>query len=411
MPHSKNSSVDLLIIGGGLFGCAVAYYYTRNNPGKKVLLLERNELCNAATSRAAALITLIRAKKQFIPLSLETYKVIPELEGILKESMHVQYTGVLHVASSEEQVTELEKLMLIAEAFEQPHRFLSHDDIKALVPWLSVEEISKAGFIPSEAYCDPYLLGTFFARAATLQGAVLKQGVEVKQFLIEGNTVTGVETADEKIYAGQVVLATGAWAPLLAMQAGIGLPMAPVRSQYWITDRNSLFPAQSPIVILPDAQAYARPESGSLLFGIREKNSMYASPANIPSDISGYPFSNDNGMHDLSEVMHQLARFFPEVYDIGLKYYIAGFSAYTPDNFLSMGPAPGIHNLLLATGCVGAGISVCGGVGLAFAEMAAGRSNPFDFSAFDLQRFGKIDPLSNEWLQRCAEARSKKKSG
>ncbi len=126
---------------------------------------------------------------------------------------------------------------------------------------------------------------------------------------------------------------------------------------------------------------------------------MYASPADIPADISGFTFSSDNGMHDLSEVMHQLARFFPSVYDIGLKYYIAGFSGYTPDNYLSMGVAPGIDNLLLATGCVGAGISVCGGVGLAFAEMAAGRSNPFDFEAFDLNRFGKIDALSKEWLE------------
>jgi len=76
-----------------------------------------------------------------------------------------------------------------------------------------------------------------------------------------------------------------------------------------------------------------------------------------------------------------------------------------------MGPAPGVSNLLLATGCVGAGISVSGGVGLAFAEMAAGNANPFDFSHFDLERFGKIDPFSREWLNKCGLARSKKTSG
>ena len=76
-----------------------------------------------------------------------------------------------------------------------------------------------------------------------------------------------------------------------------------------------------------------------------------------------------------------------------------------------MGKAPGVHNLLLATGCVGAGISIAGGVGLAFAEMAAGRSNPYDFSHFDIGRFGKIDPFSKEWLEKCAMARSRKVSG
>ncbi|MBX3253469.1 MAG: FAD-binding oxidoreductase [Chitinophagaceae bacterium] len=409
-PH-QDMHTNLVIVGGGVFGCAIAYYYTRNNPGKKVLLLERNELCNAATSRAAALITLIRAKKQFIPLSIETYRVIPELEKLLGESMHIQRTGVLHVASSPSSIAELESLMLVAEEFKQAATFLSNDEIARLVPWLNAERISKAGFIAAEAYCDPYLLGTFFARAAVMQGAVIKKGAEVKHLLLHGNTVTGVETEDQKIYADKVVLATGAWAPLLALQAGVALPMAPVRSQYWITEKSPLFPLQSPIVILPDAQAYARPEGGSLLFGIREKNSMYASPADIPSDISHYPFSPDKGMQDLSEVINQLAHFFPAVYDTGLQHYIAGFSGYTPDNYLSMGIATNVQHLLLATGCVGAGISVCGGVGLAFAEMAANRPNPFDFTAFDIQRFGKIDPLGKEWLQQCAEARSKKKSG
>jgi len=64
-----------------------------------------------------------------------------------------------------------------------------------------------------------------------------------------------------------------------------------------------------------------------------------------------------------------------------------------------------------ATGYGGFATSVSGGVGLAFAELAAGRSNPFDFSQFSLERFGKIDPFSNEWLDRCALARSQKLSG
>jgi 4-methylaminobutanoate oxidase (formaldehyde-forming) len=195
------------------------------------------------------------------------------------------------------------------------------------------------------------------------------------------------------------------------MQAGIGLPMAPVRSQYWITEKADIFPVSSPMVLLPDAQAYARPEGGSLLFGIREANSFNTSPKEIPSDISHFSFSHDRGITDLSEVIDRLGRFFPAVYDIGLKYYIAGFSGYTPDGNLSMGVVAAVDNLLLATGCVGAGISIAGGVGHAFAEMAADRPNPYDFSDFDIKRFGKIDPFSKEWLDKCAMARSRKVSG
>ena len=406
-----SEKANVVIVGGGLFGCAIAYYYTRNNPEKKIILLERNELCNAATSRAAALVTRIRSKKYFVPLSLETYRAISEMEQQLGESMGTNYVGVMHVAESKERVADLDELMRIAAEFNQPAEYLSLAEAHKLSPWLKTDEAIKIGFMPGEAYCDPYLLGTFYARCAKKQGAGIRQGIEVFNLIMDGSTAVGVETTQGKIQADVVIIATGAWAPLLAAQANIGLPMAPVRSQYWITERNNLFPVNSPIVLLPDVQAYARPEGGSLLFGIREKKSFSVSPKEIPKDISQFGFSPDRGLNDLAEVIDKLARFFPAVHDIGLKHYMAGFSAYTPDNNLSMGVPAGIQNLLLATGCVGAGISISGGVGLAFAELAAGRTNPFDFSHFSLERFGKIDPFSKEWLTHCALARSQKISG
>lgn len=402
---------DVVVIGGGIFGCAIAYYYTRDNPGDKILVLERNELCNSATSRAAALMTIIRSKEAYIPLTLETYAAVAAMEKQLGESLDMKMVGMLHVAASADRISELHALMRIAEKYQQPAHYLSNDEAHTLSPWLKTEEADKIAYLPHEAYCDPYLLGTFYARCAKMQGADIRQGVAVEQLIMEGNTAVGVTTRSGTIYADKVIVAAGAWAPIFASQAGIGLPMAPVRSQYWITDKSALFPPHSPMVLLPDAQAYARPEGGSLLFGIRERKSFYASPIDIPNDISHFSFSPDKGMHDLSEIIDRLARFFPAAYDIGLKHYVAGFSGYTPDGQLSMGKPEGVHNLLLATGCVGAGIAVSGGVGLAFANMAAGRPNPFDFSSFRIERFGKIDPFSQEWLTQCASARSHKVSG
>jgi len=409
MPSTEKANV--VVIGGGIFGCAIAYYYTRNNPGKKIVVLERNELCNSATSRAAALMTIVRSKRSYIPLSLETYRVVADLEKQLGESLDMKTVGMMHVAASDAKVKDLENLMSIAGEFNQQAHYISNEEAHRMSPWLKTDEASRIGFMPGEAYCDPYLLGTFFARCAKMQGAEIRQGTEATELIMERNTAVGVVTSQGSIHAEKVIVAAGAWAPVFAAQAGIGLPMAPVRSQYWITDKAPVFPIHSPMVLLPDAQAYARPEGGNLLFGIRETNSFSVSPKEIPSDISHFPFSADKGMGDLSEVIDKLGRFFPDIYDIGLKYYVAGFSGYTPDGNLSMGMVSSVNNLLLATGCVGAGIAVSGGVGHAFAEMAADRPNPYDFSDFDIQRFGNIDPFSNEWLTRCADARSKKVSG
>src|SRR5665647_82499 len=402
---------NVVIVGGGIFGNSIAYHYAKNNPTKKIIVLERNELCNAATCRAAAMITKVRAKKEFIPLAKQTYVAIAEMESLLGESLNIKKVGILHLAASENKVRELEELVQTATEFNEPWEYISAEKAEQIIPWLDASTALKMAFMPDEAYCDPYLLGTFFARSAKLLGADIRQGVEVTDILMAGNTVTGVITKDGIIEADVVIIASGAWAPVLAKKAGITLSLAPVRSQYWITERNELFPETSPMVVLPDVNAYLRPEGGSLLFGIREKKSMAVSPNNVPDDISNFQFSTDKGINDLSEVIHKLASFFPLVYEIGLKHYIAGFSAYTPDNYLSMGSTPFVNNILFATGCVGAGIAVSGGTGLAFAEMAAGKPNPFDFSAFNIHRFGNIDPFSDEWLQRCAAARAVKNSG
>ena len=402
---------DLVIIGGGIFGCAIAYYYTKNNPEKQVVLLERNELNNAATSRAAALMTMVRSKRSYIPLTIETFKVAKEMEEELGETLDFKVVGMMHVAASEAKVRDLEVLMDIAREYDQEAYYINKEEAKEKAPWLDVEEALKIGFVPNEAYCDPYMLGTFFARCARNRGAKIRQGVEVVGIIHEAGTVKGVKTTEGDILAETVVDAAGVWAPLLAGMVGAGLPMAPVRSQYWITERSDLFPANSPMVLLPDAQAYARPEGGGLLFGIREGKSLVASPKDVPKDITDFVFSADEGMDDLFENGERLARFFPAFYDMGIKYYVAGFSGYTPDSQLVLGAVPGIKGFLVASGCCGAGISVAGGVGLGIAEMAAGKPNPLDFSEFEISRFGKIDPFGEEWLNKCAAARSNKVSG
>ena len=301
--------------------------------------------------------------------------------------------------------------MGIAREFDQEAYYISKEEAKEKAPWLKVDEALKIGFVPNEAYCDPYMLGTFFARCAKNRGAKIHQGVEVVGLIHEAGTVKGVKTTEGDILAETVVDAAGVWAPLLAEEVGAGLPMAPVRSQYWITERSDLFPTNSPMVLLPDAQAYARPEGGGLLFGIREGKSLVASPKNVPKDITDFVFSADEGMDDLFENGERLARFFPAFYDMGIKYYVAGFSGYTPDSQLVVGEVPGVKGFLVASGCCGAGISVAGGVGLGIAEMVAGRPNPLDFSEFQISRFGKIDPFGEEWLNKCAAARSNKVSG
>ena len=412
MQKNKSNKAHVIIVGGGIFGCAIAYYFKRDNPDKKVLVFERNELCSANTSLAAALMSRVRSYEQAIPLSIETYKVIEELDKLNEDKLPVHRNGAIHLAVSGLAAKALDDMLLTASKHGIDWQYILAESAALKVPWLNASLASKIAFIPDEATTDPYLLGKAFATAARKLGVEFFRNTEVERIVKQNNTVIGISTGAVLYEANVTILAAGVWSTMLAYNAGIMLPMAAVRSQYWISAPNiKLFPSGSPTVIIPEANFYARAFSDSLLFGIRESESVYAFPDRLPAADENYLYSKDNGMDDLEKGLEKLLPFFPAITDTGIKNYVAGFSAYTPDNQFILGEVPDIGGILVATGCVGAGISVAGGVGLGISRLAAGKPNPFNFNSYRYNRFGNFDPIDPEYLKLCARARSNKTSG
>ncbi len=412
MQNQIDDSTDLIIVGGGIFGASIAYYFKRDNPDKEVVVYERNELCSGNTGLSAALMSTVRQYAHVIPMSLETYKVIPELEKITGTSIPIQYNGAIHIAVRPKTVAILKDMKFTASQFGIRCEEITPKIAHQMAPWLNASMAKKIIHFPGEAITDPYLLCMAFANAAKALGAKFVRNTEVTDLWKKGNEIIGIHTATKIHYAKKTVLAAGVWSSILAEKAGIHLPMAPVRSQYWITEASeTLFPPTSPTVLISEANFYARPQSKSLLFGIREANSIYVDPRKLPKTILDYSFNNDMGWDDLEENYKKLLPFFPAFEDTGIKNYVAGFSGYTPDNQFILGEVPGISGILLATGCVGAGISVSGGVGLGISRLASDKENPFDFSKYQPNRFGHFNPFGVEHLAKCAAARSAKVCG
>jgi 4-methylaminobutanoate oxidase (formaldehyde-forming) len=214
------------------------------------------------------------------------------------------------------------------------------------------------------------------------------------------------------MFSQTVILAAGVWSGLLAWETGCGLPFAPVRSHYWITAAHALFSREQSVVILPEARAYARPEGGRLLFGLREAHSVAVDPRALPDHLTGYTSEGDpRGWKALIEGGPALERFCPALTEVQIAHYIAGLSAYTPDGLPLLGSWPGFQGAFVATGFSGMGIALAGGAGRALAELVAGQPATFDLSAFEPGRFGSVDPMSESFRQRCADARSRKVSG
>ena len=221
---------DVIIIGGGVLGCAIAYYLAGFTRGH-VLLLERRAVAGANSPRAAGLLSRPRLKAALIPLILETYAAIADLEDELSQSLGLHQVVSLHVAESPSARASLADLVKSANSAGVVSEWIEPADAVRLVPWLALDGEEAVAFFPEDAYVDPYMLTQAYAYAARLRGAVIREGVGVTAIRSRADQVIGVETADGFLAAPVVIDAAGVWAGVLAWQVNIGLPMAPVRSQ------------------------------------------------------------------------------------------------------------------------------------------------------------------------------------
>lgn len=400
---------DLAIVGGGIIGCAVAWAALRAGL-KRVAVLEGHAIGAAATSRAAALLTRLRPKTAQIPLVLETYDSIGRLTAELDDDLGLHRHGSLHVAASPARCTELDALESIAREAGFRHARIDAAEAARRAPWLDATGADVL-FLPDDAHIDPYRLAAAYAQAARRRGAEFRVGVAAERLLIDGNRVTGVATRLGPVPADRVVLAAGAWAGVLAAQAGVALPMAPVRSTYWITTDAGL-PRAMPFAVLPDAGAYVRPELGGLVVGLREAESLSIDARTLPAVIDGFDLNEAaDGPAILADGADRLRRFLPKLDELRFQRFIAGLSTYTPDGQFVIGRVPGVAGLLVASGCCGAGIAASGGFGAAIAALAADQTPPFDLTPFDPARFGVVDPFDPRFRASCAAARSAKSSG
>ena len=399
---------DFLIIGGGIFGCSIAWNLSRRSSGR-ILLLERRELASATTPRAAGLIRNLNPNQGQTALKTHTIKAIEFLGEELEEPLNWHQVGGLLVAESEANILHLEALEKHAFKPFGNFQWIERTEAKEMVPWLDTSKANKFALLPDDGFIDSYLFAQFYARAAKKHGAVLKTGIEVTALQKSGQRITGVKTTQGEISAGCVIDTAGPWAGLVSLEAGWHLPMAPVRSHYWITSKAPEFKKPQPYVILQDANAYARTEMGGLLFGIRDRVCLSHDPRQLPSDLSELRYKKDpEGWNVLEEQGPELARFYPGLETVQIAHYIAGPSTYTPDGQFVLGSVPNIDGFLVATGCCGSGIGASGGVGSAIAELAIEGKTGFDLESFRTNRFGRIDAFSTKWMQFCAEARSNK---
>jgi len=401
-------SAAVVIVGGGILGCSIAWHLARKGQSD-VIVLERNDLGSGATSRSAGLVARGRLHAPTMAMVRRTREAMAELESSLGEPVGFRKVGSVRVATSEQRASELDTMNGWLAQSGVAVRGIDAAEARSLVPWLDASGARRIAYVEDDGYVDAYQFASAYARAARALGVRFRARTGVEGLVVANGRVTGVRTAAGDIQAGAVVDAAGAWGIVLAEGAGHALGTAPVRSHYWITATQTDWPREHPIVYLPDARAYARPEVGGLLLGVQEPQSRTYDARGLPADIADFPLTDpDDDFTVLADNAPALRPYIPDLDRLPLAHHITGLSTYTPDGRFLIGRAGPHEGFFVAGGCCGTGVSASGGIGEALASVVLGETPPVDLADFRPDRFGGIDPYGEAFRERCAAARAGK---
>ncbi|GCF06996.1 glycine oxidase ThiO [Dictyobacter arantiisoli] len=368
-------STDVVIVGGGIIGCATAYFLRKAQ--LSVTLLEQGEIGRQSSGAAAGLLAPLGALNgpgPFTDLLLcgfqQFVELVSELEDVSGLKLDFVRSGTLRVVRDLKYVARLKKRLEAWQTLGLHLSWLDGVDVQQLEPAL-LPTIAGAIYAPDEAQINPVRFVGAFASAACQLGARLYQHTTVSEIIHEQNKIVGVRTASGTTFTGQhVVLAAGVWSEHLCSPLNVTLPLRPIRGQMIALEQPA--PALRHIVF-GDAM-YLLPRDTHVLVGATRKDAGF--------DVSVT-------QEETLQLQHAAIRLMPSLKSSVLVRAWAGLRPGTPDRYPILGPVPEWKNLVLATGYNSVGLMLSAITARGIAAYVMTGSLPEIMQPFTQQRFQK----------------------
>lgn len=389
---------EIVIIGGGMWGCSVAYHLARRGR-RDIVLLEQAEIAGQTTGQAAGLIGQVRTSETAMRGAMYGIAFWAKAKDELGYDPRFRPSGSLKLALTPARKRDLETQARQARGVGLEVDFISLREARDRVPGLDLRGVRAVMAIPSDGWVDPGEAARALAHGARALGVKIEPGVRVTGILGSGGRVTGVRTDHGEIRCEVVVIAAGPWADAVARGAGLRLPIIPVRHQSGITAPVPGVTEAMPVLRIPDLGAYVRPEEGGYLFGVFERN---------PRSFQIERFRPGFRMRDLPANRRALARgaerlggVLPALPAAGLARERAGLPGFTPDGDHILDEAPGVRGCYVVAGCSATGIMDGAAIGLLAAELILDGKASLDTAGMRLGRFGRRYRTRQEIRRRC----------
>ncbi len=329
-------SPDVLIVGGGIIGSALAYELAKAKA--RVLLLEQRHLCSGATYASAGMVAPLSDSPAGSPLAdlgLRSFTLygpwVREVEEASAFSIECMDSGILRVAVTEEEERGLKRDLARAKGLGFKLTWLDSKAAREAEPLLG-PAIRGATWSPNEPQLNPSRCVEALRRAALAHGAELREQTPVIGLVRNGARVTGVRTPAETISAGAIVIAAGSWSAIAGGWLGLYVPVVPVRGQ--VVYVNPLTQPLRHTVMRHDSYAVPKGDGATLVGTTRER--------------AGFDQRVTAG--GVAAILTRIQELVPSMAEATINHTRAGLRPASEDDLPILGPVPGMDNVVLATG-------------------------------------------------------------
>ena len=366
MTSTKNlpSKAQVVIIGGGIIGCSIAYHLAKRGISD-VVVLERKQLTCGTTWHAAGLVSMLWPTPFLTQLAKYSHELYASLEEETGQATGYRQIGSLSIARTAERLEELQRTSSMASVFGVESEMIDNQRLQTLYPGINTKGILGALYIEKDGQTNPIDTTIALAKGAKMYGARILENIIVAEILTEDGAAVGVKTAQGTILADKVVLAGGLWSREIAAKIGVHLPLYACEHYYVVTDHIQNL-TKRPVLRDFDKGIYFKEDAGNMLVGWFEHNARGCPMSRIPEDFCFDEFPCD--MDHIEEHLINSLETFPTLETAGIRTFFNGPESFTPDNLHLLGPTPEIDNFYVACGLNSKGIGAGGGLGKVMAD-------------------------------------------
>jgi sarcosine oxidase, subunit beta len=366
---------DVVIAGGGISGCALAYQLAKRKVD--VVLLERKTLGSQSTGKCAGGVRQQFSTEANVRVMRLSVKLLESFEQEIGHPADFRQIGYLFVFTQPQQVEDFRHNMDmwhrvgLTEA-----RWVDPTEAAKMVPVLNIEDVLGCTFCPTDGIASPADVTSGYATAARRLGARLREGVEVTGIDVASGRVQGVRTSAGDIATRLVINCAGPWAASIGRMAGLEIPVLPYRRHIAVTDTFAAVPRNTPMTVDFRTSLYFHPEGDGVLIGMSDRTES-------PS------FVTDVKWEFLEKMFEQAARRAPALAGAGVKTAWAGLYESTPDHQAILGPIAEVEGFWCAAGFSGHGFMQAPAAALLLTQLLLDKKSEIDISSFAFERFAR----------------------